>query len=139
MSCRHRPGDPSCTSGNSPADLYKKGVELVTRWGPKVGMAPPTPDSEQYRVLDALEVGSALVMKVQYPSCEKCSYEGTKVLVFLNTSSIDALKWTRLDPHFGDPSETRGPHESPSPAARFPASKEGWEDALTYAKRKGKM
>jgi len=147
MPCRHSPGDPACTSGNSPADLYKKGVELVTRWGPKAGFGvptntipaapePPTPDAERYQILDVAEVQSALVVRVKYPSCERCSYEGVKVLVFLETRPTDALRWTRIDPHFGDPSEKRRGSEAPSPAARFPASDEGWADALEYARSK---
>ena len=69
-----------------------------------------------------------MVLKVKYPSCKNCSYEGIKVMVFLDTTALDALRWKRIDPHFKD--------KAPSPAARFPASDEGWNDALAYAANK---
>jgi len=82
-------------------------------------------------------------MKVKYPSCKKCDYEGNKVMVFLNVSEKDILKWKEIDPHFRAPVEdqyvksiNREPRKAPSPAARFPASDEGWKDAIEYAKRK---
>jgi hypothetical protein len=56
-------------------------------------------------------------------------------MVFLNTTLLNALHWKKIDPHFGD-DKKRVKDEAPSPAARFPASKEGWEDALEYAKSK---
>lgn len=81
-------------------------------------------------------VGPHLVMKVLYSNCALCAYEGQKVLVFLNTSTLDALKWRKIDPHFR-PQSTGRPHtEAPSPAARFPSTKDGWVDALTYAREK---
>ena len=138
MTCRHRPGDPTCSTGNHPDALFKKGQDLVTEgqnliaeWG------PATPDADKYQIIDAVEVGTTLVVKAQYPSCDKCSYEGIKVMVFKNTSAINALKWSRIDPHFSDPSGNRDPDQAPTPCARFPASDEGWRDALTYARNKG--
>jgi len=130
MTCRHKEGDPACTSGNSPEDMRKKAIALYEKWGPK---DPPTPDCEQYTILDVEKVGEHLVLKVQYRSCSACSYEGTKVLVFLNCTMKQALMWKRIDPHFRAPQKTPAPNEAPSPAARFPASDEGWGDALWYA------
>lgn len=75
-------------------------------------------------------------MKVQYPNCRRCAYEGVKVLVFANTTAMDALKWKRIDPHFRDPKLKGLNTEAPSPLARFPASAEGWADALAYAQGK---
>jgi ribosomal protein L44E len=92
-------------------------------------------DSNRFTIMDAQQVGKNLVLMVQYPSCPKCTYEGKKVMVFLDTSAIDALKWKKVDPHFRDDTQ-QDPHESPSPAARFPATGIGWKDAIDYAQRK---
>lgn len=172
MTCRHAPGDPKCTSGNSPTALAEKGRRLVNQWGGggaalapgprnqtygtsqkdqqreidrlrqtllKAQAAratePATPDADNYQIVDSEQVGSTLCLKVKYPSCAKCSYEGTKVMVFLDTTTSDALKWTRIDPHFRDSKAARQPYEAPSPEARFPASDQGWGDALAYAQR----
>ena len=120
MVCRHAIGDRSCTS------------QYPNYSAPE----PTTPDAENYTILDAYPHGKHLVLKVQYPNCKNCSYEGTKVLVFLNVSAVDALKWKRIDPHFRDPKTNGFPNSAPSPVARFPASSQGWEDALAYVKTK---
>jgi hypothetical protein len=119
MTCRHSPGDPACSS-NRP-----------TYYDPP---APKTPDAEKYTIEDVARVGANLVLKVNYPNCVLCAYEGTKVLVFLNVTELEALRWKRIDPHFRAPSKVALATEAPSPAARFPASDEGWKDALEYAK-----
>lgn len=94
---------------------------------------PVTPDSEKFEVTDVEVVGTSLVMKVKYPNCSSCSYEGNKIMVFRSTTPIDALKWKKIDPHFRDPKKLSNPREAPSPAARFPATTEGWKDAISYA------
>lgn len=118
MTCRHMPGDPSCSSSRS----YQE---------------PAKPDSENYHVEDVQTVGTHLVMKVRYPNCSRCSYEGVKVMVWLDVSLIDAIRWRKIDPHFRDPKKSRLPTEAPGPSARFPASPEGWRDAILYANAKG--
>lgn len=117
MTCRHSAGDPACSSNRS---YYEP--------------EPKKPDADKYSIEDVERVGSHLVMKVKYPNCYSCSYEGTKVMVFLNVSELEALRWKRIDPHFSDPKYKRSPTAAPSPAARFPASEQGWSDALAYAK-----
>ena len=92
-----------------------------------------SPDNTRFEVLDAVQDGPYLIMKVQYPNCAKCSYEGIKVMVFEDVTAFDALKWKVLDPHFRDPNETRSEREAPPPVARFPANERGWQDALSYA------
>jgi hypothetical protein len=52
-------------------------------------------------------------------------------MVFLDIDMVAVLKWRRIDPHFDD--KPRSPKEAPSPAARFPASAQGWKDAVKYA------
>lgn len=123
MTCHHRAGDPACSSTRSAQDAaYER------------GRASATPDAENYEIEEAEPVGHHLVLKVRYPNCAKCSYEGVKILVFLNTTAAQALKWKRIDPHFREAKAVTT--EAPGPAARFPASKEGWQDALTYARLK---
>jgi len=119
MICHHSPGDRSCTTQFPPPPE-----------------PPVTPDASKYEVEDAVEVGAFLVMKVKYPNCRRCAYEGTKVLVFRGVSTIDALKWKKIDPHFRDPKRSNFPTEAPTPVARFPASDEGWADAQNYVRFK---
>ena len=122
MTCRHRPGDPSC-SANRPT--YQD-------------TGPPTPDKTKYTIEEVERVGLNLVLKVLYPNCSRCAYKGNKVLVYLNVSEKDVLRWRVIDPHFRAPHPKGLPHEAPTPAARFPASPEGWQDALAYARSKSK-
>jgi hypothetical protein len=59
------------------------------------------------------------------------------VMVFLNVSALSALKWKKIDPHFrANTGVNVVASNAPSPSARFPGSKEGWEDAVVYANRK---
>jgi hypothetical protein len=97
-----------------------------------------TPNPDAFTVEDVEQVGRHLVLKVRYPGCEGCDFDRCKVMVYLKAEVKDVLRWRRIDPHFKAPLST--PHavirEAPSPAARFPASADGWADALEYAKRK---
>lgn len=99
-------------------------------------MASKTPNPTGYEIADVTRVRDHLVMKVLYPNCIKCAYEGNKIMVFLNVSEADALRWRRIDPHFRAPTQQLQRSEAPSPAARFPASDEGWLDAVEYARSK---
>ncbi len=121
MTCRHAAGDPACSSTRA---KYESGPSS----------SYSSVSSDDYEVLDAVQVGHHLVMKVKYASCRACSYEGKKVMVFLNTSPVDALRWRKIDPHFRNKQLNR--REAASPAARFPASDEGWKDAIAYANAK---
>jgi hypothetical protein len=95
-----------------------------------------SPDAKNFTVDDGEVIGPHLVLKVRYPNCTLCAYEGVKVMVFLDMSFKEAIKWKRIDPHFRDPKLKGAVTDAPSPAARFPASKEGWEDAIDYARAK---
>jgi hypothetical protein len=122
MTCRHRAGDPSCSS--HPDNVRRAYVESL----------PATPDAERYTIEDVHRVGPHLVLKVRYPNCARCSYEGVKVLVYTNVSEAQVIRWRKIDPHFRD--KPVSPTEAPGPAARFPASTEGWRDAIAYAQSK---
>jgi len=121
MTCRHSAGDPNCSKSSSYRAPYQE---------------PKTPDKENYEILEVADVGGNLVLKVLYPNCSKCAYEGTKIMVFLGVTTLQALKWRIIDPHFGDPSTKLTPKHAPFPSARFPATQEGWADALAYARTK---
>ena len=136
MTCRHQPDDTSCSS--HPYNPYNVAArERESREAERVRgrLQQVTPDADNYEILEVETIDQHLVLKVRYPNCTRCAYEGTKVMVFLNTPIKDALKWKRIDPHFQAPAP-RGHREAPSPAARFPASDEGWRDAIAYAKTK---
>lgn len=130
MTCRHRAGDPNCSS--SPQAAAQRSEAQIRARMRELEARSPNPD--QYQIEEVERVGPHLVMKVKYPSCSKCSFEGSKVLVFLNATEAQALRWRRIDPHFRETVVSLS--EAPSPAARFPASAEGWEDAITYAVHK---
>lgn len=136
MTCRHGPGDINCSS--SPYQVERREREAHAKEIAELkARIPATPDSKNYEIVDVEQVGPHLVLKVKYPNCAKCSYEGQKIMVFLHTTTVDALRWNTIDPHFRDPVVTRPPRHAPGPAARFPASTDGWCDALAYARGKG--
>lgn len=129
MTCRHGPNDPSCSSHKDHERLY----------GSSSYTAPTTPDKYKYEIEEVERVGNHLVIKALYPNCKSCAYEGRKVMVFLNVTEGEALRWREIDPHFRSPQQLRAKTEAPPPAARFPASPEGWADALTYARSKAQQ
>lgn len=134
MTCRHqdRINNPECGSYRTPeeqlAELDKQKAKVRERFG-----LSDTPDAMNYEVNDVFEHGRFLVLKVTYPSCKNCSYEGTKIMVFENVSLVTAIKWKKIDPHFRAESPVT-PYEAPSPIARFPASEQGWEDAKDFVR-----
>lgn len=124
MTCRHKPGDPNCSS-HPDHKLYEQ-----------YGWSGLTPDVKNYMIEEVAQVGPNMVLKVKYPNCKNCAYEGTKVMVYLNVTALQAMRWRVIDPHFKDPKRQVCPNEAPAPAVRFPASPEGWQDALDYAQKK---
>ena len=145
MTCRHKPGDPNCSSTRggyadqenerqTSAELAKLRAQLKKYQDAFGSDEPPaTPDSHNYEILEHQQVGLALVLKVRFPNCAKCAYEGIKVLVYEHTSVGDAVFWKVIDPHFRDPKKTRTRQEAPTPTARFPGDDGGWRDAIAYA------
>lgn len=142
MTCRHAPGDPKCSSypawkaeQDRVAELERlaaigKAVEAKeNEWLAR------TPNPEEFEVDEVEEVGPHLVMRVKYSSCEKCSFDSKKVMVFLDTTIKDAIRWRQIDPHFAEKGEA-DPKVAPPPRARFPADAEGWADAIAYAESK---
>jgi len=153
MTCRHGPNDPNC--GSHPYNVAareseyreeerqrkakeKEEKEALARLKTmQAEQYAKTPDKERYEIVDFKRVGFHLVLKVLYPNCSKCSYEGNKVMVFLNVVEADVVKWRVIDPHFRERTpQQNAPREAPGPAARFPATTEGWNDAVNYAASK---
>jgi hypothetical protein len=115
---------------------YDKEARKKERLAEEAKRAAASPNPKNYEILDALPVGECLVLRVKYPSCTLCEYEGVKVMVFLKVSPLDALKWREIDPHFRPAPKIQEPTKAPSPAARFPGTMQGWIDAQQYAKSK---
>lgn len=145
MTCRHESGDPECSSHPNNVrqrayDEYaaKEAAKKAREEAARKEAEALTPDKANYEIVDVFRINNHLVLKVLYPNCKKCSYEGNKILVFLMVSESEVIRWRVIDPHFRDPTAPRKASEAPPPAARFPASAEGWEDACAYARAKSK-
>lgn len=105
----------------------------------KAKLAGMSPDNSKFQVEEIEEVGNFLVMKVLFPNCAKCAYEGNKVMVFEGVKIKDAFKWRKLDPHFRKGALPPPINEAPPPVARFPASAQGWVDAMNFARQKSNL
>lgn len=103
-------------------------------------------DITSYEIEEAKEVGNYLVLRVKYLHPDGraqpgCTFEGSKVMVF-KANVLDALKWRAIDPHFTEEGTITSASAkfhgkaAPSPIARFPASDEGWHDAMAYVQMK---
>ena len=143
MSCHHVAGDPNCSSSavyqeRIRNEAYDRKAKALNDKAMKLeaDLKANTPDPTDFDITDIEQVGNHLVMKVKFPSCAKCEYEGNKVMVFLNRTLKDVFRWKRIDPHFRATTQA-SVNEAPSPAARFPGSNEGWADAMKYACEKG--
>lgn len=134
MVCRHAPGDPRCGQGarDAAAEDARSEKRRADRLQKELAAMTASPDSMNYEVEDVKRFGPHILMKVKYPNCKNCAYEGTKIMVFLNVTEVDILKWRKIDPHFRADDPNRPKNEAPSPAARFPGSPEGWMDAQAY-------
>lgn len=99
-------------------------------------LAERSPNPDEFKIVDYEQVDRHLVLKVRYPSCKRCAYDQCKVMVFLDATMKKALAWTRIDPHFRE--EKDAGLGAPSPVARFPASNDGWHNAIEFARSKGR-
>lgn len=151
MVCRHKPGDPDCSSSfegrlrdyeysmglkeqslkQDAAKAAKKILELEAKlkeWEALAGN-----NYGDYNILDHHWENGFLIMMVQYPSCKNCSFESKKILVFDVENPQEAIYWRKVDPHFRETS-TKNKNEAPSPIARFPATDEGWINACKFVR-----
>lgn len=141
MTCTHRAGDTSCSS--HPDNIaarqyeYEQAAETKRRNDVREELSMK-PDASNFEITEVQRIGAHLVLRVKYPNCAACSYEGNKVMVFLNVTEVQVLKWRTIDPHFREfkLDANTNATQAPSPAARFPSSAEGWVDACAYAESK---
>ena len=135
MTCRHSDpiNNPSCGSYRTPEEQVGMAERQIEDLRKKFKI-PTSPDSGEFEIEDHLQVGQHLLLKVKYPSCTKCSFEGSKVMVFLNCDVGRVLRWKEVDPHFRDKDPKPDPRRAPSPDARFPATEIGWQHAIEYAR-----
>lgn len=140
MTCRHSPGDPACSS--HPSNVARRAAESADYRAKKAieeaeakvaELMARTPNPEVFEVVETEQVGNHLVMMVKYTSCEKCSHDAKKVMVYGSVTLKDAIKWKVIDPHFAEDESVDEKH-APAPIARFPANKAGWDNALMFAK-----
>lgn len=136
MTCHHSDGDPNCSSTRSSWEAEQRQRKAAENAAQRELEYARTPDKTKYEIAQFERVSSHIVMKVLYPNCKLCSYEGNKVLVFLNVPEDQMVHWREIDPHFRDPKNQPAKHQAPTPAARFPANAEGWRDAIEYAQSK---
>jgi hypothetical protein len=89
----------------------------------------PNPNPYRFRVIRSIEVLDAgsgltnLVCELDYADCP--SFEGRKVLLYLNSCTKLLESLTFIDPHFSS--------EGFAPFARFIPTEEGWKAALALA------
>lgn len=126
MTCRHSKDDLSCSKNETRRErLYALEAQ-----------AQNSPDATRFEIDAHLaQLGNSALTTMWGPTAST-AYEGKKVLVYLGVGLKDVIKWRRLDPHFRAEVKQRATNEAPSPAARFPASTEGWADALAWAASK---
>jgi len=101
----------------------------------KAELSALTPDSTKWEFEEFIESFGYIIAKVKFEACEHAGYGGMKVLVFKATT-LEAVKWRIMDPHFREKPEGTAKNEAPVPVARFPASAAGWEDARLFVKAK---
>lgn len=122
MTCRHSPYDPACGSYESNRKRLKQDYEK--QFGGEK-------DASQFEIESYEEMTPYLILKVTYPSCKNCSFEGTKLMVFKDVSLLRVMQWKKIDPHFRD-KEPEDKFAAPSPVARFPATAEGLTAARAF-------
>lgn len=116
---------------------YKEEKHLQELASLRKDLAALTPDPTKWELVDFLESGSYFIAKVKFQTCEHAGYGGHKVLVFKATTK-EAILWRHMDPHFVEKQKTplSSKNIAPVPIARFPASPEGWNDALAFVRVK---
>jgi hypothetical protein len=98
----------------------------LSKYEPTYVRNAENPDPRNFTILEALEIGKLMVIKVKYPDAK--NFEGEKIMVYENVKAVDFMNTRELDPHFFDAPGIK------SPIARFKPTKEGWEMAKTFAR-----
>lgn len=129
MVCRHGPNDPSCS--NHPDNIHRRKAERDHRASLKKKWQAQTTEANDFEILELKRYKRCILLKVKYPSCKLCSFDGVKILLLPPITEMQLLKLRRIDPHFHD--FTLEDYEAPSPMARFPATQAGWQLAIKVA------
>lgn len=82
---------------------------------------PPNPNPYRFQIQQAFVWNKHILVRVKYPDCT--TFEGEKLMLFLNTTLEQITKARFLDPHF---SNGPGLH----PAARFEPTDRGLDMAF---------
>lgn len=122
MTCRHSLYDPAC--GSYESNLKRLKQDFEAQFGDEK-------DSTKFVIESYEEIAPYLILKVTYPSCKNCSYEGTKLMVFKDVSLLRVMQWRNIDPHFRE-TLPEDKFAAPSPVARFPATEEGMQAARAF-------
>lgn len=83
------------------------------------------PDPKQFKITSYSQVGSNLVVLINYPDCT--NYEGDKILVLRDTPISEVVSALILDPHFTEKDVLK-------PFARFEPTEYGYQKACELAK-----
>lgn len=87
----------------------------------------PRPD--RYEILDFIEIGDYLGLKIRYANCT--NFDGLKILVFRATVK-DLVRAKHIDPHFADYAIPES--HLKTLVARFQPDDSGWLHAITFMK-----
>ncbi len=95
-------------------------------WSSKEKKKPknPNPNPYRFKILEWMQTGPYLAVKINYPDCT--NYEGNKILVYDGIDIDDLKKYDCIDPHFS------GNEKFKSPIARFEPTEQGWIYALKF-------
>ena len=59
---------------------------------------PPNPNPKNFNILRLEQIGIFVCSEILYPDCT--SFEGKKIIVFVNTTENEVRKMNEIDPHF---------------------------------------
>lgn len=99
---------------NDVVEIVNKAIKDNTSKSSKL----PNPDPYNWRILESIQYGRFLVVKINYPDCK--NYEGNKILLYDGVTLQQLRNQGTIDPHF---SENKKFH---SPIARFEPTVRGW-------------
>ncbi len=83
---------------------------------------PPQPSPYNFKILESLQTGPFLVVRVKYPNC--ATFEGHKILVYEGIDIESLIKQNCIDPHFSESKKIK------HPIARFEPNASGWSNAV---------
>ena len=97
MTCRHQAGDRSCSNHpdnirkaaeTAAAESNRAAAKSALRKAKKQQRDALTPDANNYEVQEFHRVGKHVVIRVLYPNCTLCAYDGNKVNGYHQAKSL---------------------------------------------------